>query len=737
MSIDDRLVPPSRDVLKAFTSKTPFKIVGDLIGGGGSRVVYRAEDTERGGLRAVKIYQDEGYGRQGYVQRKNHSKESINNQEGGVLSKLKQDNIVRWFDSGVLDVNGTGWVYSVEEFIEGKDLMDVIRDGDEYDRKYVIDSVVAALSHMHRNGYAHRDVKAENVMLGYDGQVVLADLQFAVHEDDFEEWGSDHGNGDYMPPDMGEGVKADYSFDVFSLGVLVHQMVTGSREKFKDVVEMDEKKYGRYLYFDVLSAIEDSADEEFMIMRDSLKYYGKDRFANCSQMENAIRQSEEGVIRQKKMKWQMPLVAGLFLLGIGVYMPWIDHLIDNYAKDAAVKKEAAIVAFDEQAAMKPLVERLGLPLELAPSLKENSPDIDLRPERIVVSEDGKVRTLVKHITINGQKYIHLTNDSQSEWNRFSWQIPDPSPDDNEVITNSGFIISSHLPTGLRYSCSIMTLEDSIQGFKIQEKNIKNKKGKDPLLEQSGDQYPVVVRNWKISNIGSSKKLNIDSLNILSVNPEISQFRAKHKQSIYFNVNYALINEHGPNKDGGYGYMSWHNFSNHGKWVVDGLEKDLGGNPWLRFEGPSEHIVTFKYDRNEVNYTRSWNVVVPEAEDTRPDLAVSNVELFSSKGDMYIVKYSVKNIGHAEATDIEWDAYVDEKKRFGTNLEKNLDLQSVPKSLLENQMWIGFHIVSDHSEGKMVKPKIGRHSYKIRIDPNNKIDEANEDNNYGYLEFEVK
>jgi len=91
--------------------------------------------------------------------------------------------------------------------------------------KAIIRQTLSAVKFIHHKGWIHRDVKLENILIGYDGQVKLADFGFAMEIGDKTTCLS--GSPEYMPPECFKGSSYDERFDIWSVGILVHVLLCG------------------------------------------------------------------------------------------------------------------------------------------------------------------------------------------------------------------------------------------------------------------------------------------------------------------------------------------------------------------------------------------------------------------------------------------------------------------------------------------------------------------------------
>jgi serine/threonine protein kinase len=199
-----------------------YKILGEL-GRGAMGIVYRAEDPALDRIVALKtiILAEDAAGRMEYHKRFF--------QEAKAAGKLTHPHIVTTYDFGEED----GLAYMAMELLEGTELRTRMKDGaiKPADALDIARQVADGLGFAHERGVVHRDIKPANIMLLPRGQVKIMDFGIArMRAADFKtSTGIVLGTPKYMSPEQIEGSPVDHRSDIFSLGIVLYEMLTGAR----------------------------------------------------------------------------------------------------------------------------------------------------------------------------------------------------------------------------------------------------------------------------------------------------------------------------------------------------------------------------------------------------------------------------------------------------------------------------------------------------------------------------
>ncbi|QNP73192.1 Stk1 family PASTA domain-containing Ser/Thr kinase [Streptomyces roseirectus] len=188
---------------------------------GGMATVYRAVDMRLDRVLAVKVMHPALAADAGFVDRFIREAKSV--------ARLAHPNVVQVFDQGA---DGP-YVYLAMEYVAGCTLRDVLRERGALQPRAALDilePVLAALGAAHRAGFVHRDMKPENVLIGDDGRVKVADFGLVRSVGTVtESSGNVLGTVAYLAPEQTEKGTADARVDVYACGVVLYEMLTGAQ----------------------------------------------------------------------------------------------------------------------------------------------------------------------------------------------------------------------------------------------------------------------------------------------------------------------------------------------------------------------------------------------------------------------------------------------------------------------------------------------------------------------------
>lgn len=194
--------------------------IRELIGVGGMANVYHCYDTIDAREVAIKILKDEFLDNEDFIRRfKNESK---------AIAVLNHPNIVRVYDVSFGDMIQ----YIVMEYIDGitlKEYIDMQGVLDWKETVHLTTQILKALQHAHENGIVHRDIKPHNIMLLQDGTIKVTDFGIARFSSNATRTMTEQAIGSvhYIAPEQARGEKTDGKTDIYSVGVMMYEMLTG------------------------------------------------------------------------------------------------------------------------------------------------------------------------------------------------------------------------------------------------------------------------------------------------------------------------------------------------------------------------------------------------------------------------------------------------------------------------------------------------------------------------------
>jgi serine/threonine-protein kinase len=195
-----------------------YRIIRKL-GAGGMADVYLAEDQELGRQVAIKILNDRHAVDDSFIER--FRREAKN------AAGLSHPNIVSIYDRGEAE----GTYYIAMEFLDGRSLKELIVGRGPAPIKVAIDyarNILAALAAAHKQGIVHRDIKPHNVLIGAEGRLKVTDFGIARSgASQMTEVGSIIGTAQYLSPEQARGAPVDQTSDLYSVGVVLFEMLTG------------------------------------------------------------------------------------------------------------------------------------------------------------------------------------------------------------------------------------------------------------------------------------------------------------------------------------------------------------------------------------------------------------------------------------------------------------------------------------------------------------------------------
>jgi tRNA A-37 threonylcarbamoyl transferase component Bud32 len=315
----------------------------ELIATGGMAAIYKAVQVSLDRVVAVKILHGHLAQDKSFITRFER--------EAKAAANLKHENIVNIIDYGKADD-----IYFIAmEYVDGvslKDLMNTIEFIPIHMALAITCEISKGLVHAHEKGVVHRDIKPANILIGYDGVLKIADFGLAQAQDltSVTVTGSIVGTPAYMSPEQAGGKKVGTQTDVFSLGVVAYEMVTGNKpfagENYSSVIhEILTNKPNPAIQANPLVSKEINDILEKMLEKDMEKRYGSiaavgsDISAYCKQKNIDVSRAEIGAFvkaptehfdRHRQIRKDKHFERGLYFAGLG--REKLDDAIAEFSK---------------------------------------------------------------------------------------------------------------------------------------------------------------------------------------------------------------------------------------------------------------------------------------------------------------------------------------------------------------------------------------------------------------------
>jgi serine/threonine protein kinase/HAMP domain-containing protein len=382
-----------------------------LVGEGAMAKVYRARDPEIDRIVAIKVLKDELC-----------IDEEIAGRfirEAKAAGAIQHPNIVTIYDVGRIGNNP----YITMEFIDEKSLAEVFQPNTRMPVKRVLDigiQLARALDHAHRRGIVHRDIKPGNILLMQNGETVkITDFGIA-RLNDADEMQKTHagmvlGTPRYMSPEQAKGNDIDGRSDLYSLGVILYELLSG-RKAFDSesvatlmlqILQQDPKPL-RELAPDVPVGMQ-------RIVSKLLQKRPERRFQNGVELAEALERERAALIEQEedaqrnkfiplRIKWAAAAGAGLtlvFLIGLIVVYSIESRVIRTQVLDSG----AALAKFVATQTAVPVLSQNWVPLELFVRDASQRGSFDF----LVVTDHDNVVKAATDTSLVGKKYVPLQN----------------------------------------------------------------------------------------------------------------------------------------------------------------------------------------------------------------------------------------------------------------------------------------------------------------------------------------
>ena len=537
----------------------------EKIGTGGMGDVYKAHDQKLDRIVAIKILKSEYNNDNNFIRK--FKRESL------AAASISHPNIVSIYDVGSEDLLDDKVHYIVMEFIDGRTLKEIINEEGSISEKRALNYTVQiseALKVAHSKGIVHRDIKSQNIMVTKDDRVKVTDFGIARVADNSTVTATNAimGSVHYFSPEQARGIHVDNRSDIYSLGIVLYEMLTGNlpfdAENPVSVALMQVQSnmpkpslksplVSSYTDEVVLKMTmkdpEDRYSDVFALIRDikniqlgrtgSLSYTGiGENSSENSPIRNVQEQTRKKVVRrskepekrqknyreEKKKNSFFPIVAGMFcallivFLAIKYIFPMTFSETQNDVEVETVLVPS-IVGMNEDDAKKEL-EKYGLIFDLAYAQEDNNKTngeiISQEPEKGTQVEKGSKISVVINRVVDGVKLPNFSGLTFDEAQKKAKEV--------------GLVISN-----FEYEKSETVEKDKIvRQEPAAEQMISKDKDIVVYISSGKDDQPVKIPSVK----GLSEKAAKDTLKKLGFEVEIEKIRAN-------NVDPGEVSEYNP------------------------------------------------------------------------------------------------------------------------------------------------------------------------------------------------
>jgi len=454
----------------------------EKIGGGGMAEVYKARCRVLDRFVAIKVLRSEFVEDEEFI--------SKFKDESQAAAKLNHNNIVNIYDTGIDD----NIHYIVMEYVEGTTLKEYIKNNKPLDIKESINiasQIAEALRHAHANKIIHRDIKPQNILITEDKLAKVGDFGIAraISEKTITNSDKSIGSVHYFSPEQARGGYVDNRTDIYSLGVVLFEMVTGRvpfdgetpisvalkhvneniskpskynekiPKKLEEIILKSTNKSQRLRYHNIDEMIEDLKNvfdtntkmsyiptkddiEKEEALRKFFESDGEDSTSKEKRKQKVQSVNEEKPNKNKKLK--MTILAIILALAITVTLT---IFAINYIKGYLITEEVSmpdIIGLDEEIAEKQ-IEELGLEFEIEDRVY--NPDYDegqIITQNIKAESKVKTKFPIKVIVSLGEKLVNVPGIKDEHSNKAAILLREAGLKEGEIT----YEFSEEIPWGL-------------------------------------------------------------------------------------------------------------------------------------------------------------------------------------------------------------------------------------------------------------------------------------------------
>jgi serine/threonine protein kinase/predicted Zn-dependent protease len=287
------------------------------IGRGGMGKVYKAEDNELGTTVALKVIRPKHSRNKRFIERL--KKETL------LARSISQENVIRIHDIGDME----GIKYISMDYIKGQSLRDLIQASGNLTLGTAVkitEDMCEALKAAHAKGIIHRDLKPHNVMIDKGGRAYVMDfgLAKAVKAQEVSAPGTILGTPRYISPEQAKGERADQRSDIYALGTIMYEMLTG---KPLFIAKTTQGYFTKHLYEKPVEPSKINPRIPHSIEKIILKCLEKEKEKRYQTVDELLKgleeykkQSEQASAPAAKIRWALPILTISILILAGVFL---------------------------------------------------------------------------------------------------------------------------------------------------------------------------------------------------------------------------------------------------------------------------------------------------------------------------------------------------------------------------------------------------------------------------------